>query len=163
MNIVFNHFDDPLFNIKDKKTLEYFLNILQKLKFPNYQTSLFNLIFRKWTNEINQIEFLNFLINLSDSFAFSFKNYTGRKVKKNFELSIAVNKNSVNHLIEAWSLIDLIETLLKLSKGNYYIKIKEMFEWPIANIPEILVIALAMIKSDGDDFLYEEIINEILP
>lgn len=110
---------------------------------------------------MNQIEFLTFLINQPD--CFSFKNYNGRKVKKNFDLSITVNKNTVNHLIEAWSCIDLIETLLKLSKGNHYIKLKEMFEWPIANVPEILVIALAMIKTEGDDFLHEELINESLP
>jgi hypothetical protein len=136
---------------------------LQKLKFPNYQTCLFNQVFKKkWTNEINQIDFLSFLIvNQSDTFGF--KNYQGKKVKKNFELSIIVNKNSVNHLIEAWSCIDLMEVLFKLSKGNYYLKIKEMFDWPIANVPEILVIGMAMFQSEGDDFLYEEVINEAMP
>ena len=56
-----------------------------------------------------------------------------------------------------------MEALFKLSKGNYYLKIKEMFDWPIANVPEILVIGMAMLQSEGDDFLYEEVINEAMP
>ena len=31
------------------------------------------------------------------------------------------------------------------------------------NIPEVLIISLAHIKSDEDDFLYFEIVNELLP
>jgi len=31
------------------------------------------------------------------------------------------------------------------------------------NIPEIIVIALALIKTEGDEFIYEEILNETLP
>lgn len=160
---VFNFFDDPLFCVKDKKTFEYLMTTLQKLKGTNYNNLLFNLIFKRWNNELNQIEFLNFLIHNTQVELFSFKNSPGRKVKKNFELGITVNKTAVFHLIESWSCIDLLEVLLKLSKGNYYMKIKEMFDWPIANVPELIVIGLAMIKAEPDDFLYEEIINEALP
>lgn len=53
--------------------------------------------------------------------------------------------------------------LIKLSKGNYYLKIREMFDWPMQNIPEILIISLAYNKSNEDDFLYYEIVNEIFP
>jgi len=158
---VLSNLDDPLFIIKDKKTYEYFVSILQKLKFTNYQTAIFNLILKKWNNEVNQIEFLNFLVNQPD--LFHFKNWNGRKVKKNFDLNISLNKSSINHLLEAWSCIDLIEVLLKLSKGNHYIKVKDMFEWPIANVPELLVIGLSMIKPEGDEFLYDELINDTLP
>jgi CCR4-NOT transcription complex subunit 1 len=162
INLIFHYFDDPAFSIKDKKAFEYFITVLQKLKINYNNFIMQNLIFRKWTNELNQIEFLNFLINNIQSELFSFKN-TPRKVKKNFELSLTVNKNSVNHLIEAWSSIDLIETLVKLSRGNYYLKIKDMFEWPIANVPELVVLALAQIKNETEDFLYEDLVNEILP
>jgi len=69
----------------------------------------------------------------------------------------------MSHLVENWSSIDLIEALIKLSRGNNYLKIKDIFEWPIANIPEILVIGLSLLKVDPEDFIFEELINEVLP
>ena len=59
--------------------------------------------------------------------------------------------------------MDLIEILIKLSKGNYYLKVREIFDWPIQNIPEILIISLANLKSDEDDFIHQEMVNDILP
>ena len=69
----------------------------------------------------------------------------------------------MTHLVENWSSIDLIEALIKLSRGNNYLKIREIFEWPIANIPEILVIGLSLLKVDSEDFIFEELISEVLP
>ena len=57
------------------------LNILNKVKPMNYQNLLYNLIFKKWSNELNQIDFLNFLINLNQSDLFTFKN-SPKKFKK---------------------------------------------------------------------------------
>lgn len=47
----------------------------------NFLQLFYNLIFKKWNNELNQIEFINFLINLNQSELFNFK-YAPRKVKK---------------------------------------------------------------------------------
>jgi len=159
---IFQNFDDPNFSIKDKKTFEFFINLLKQLQIPNIHSHLMNLIFRVWQNDLNQIEFLNFLINLNSPELFSFK--TCQKiVKKNFELLITSNKTNINHLIDSWSSIELIETLLKISRKNYYTTVRELFQWPIENIPEIIVIAFALINREGDEFLYDEILNEILP
>ena len=162
MNLLFQSFDDPSFCIKDKKTFEFFLNLLKQLKIPNIQINIMNLIFHVWENDLNQIEFIDFLINLNQQDLFSFK-ICQKKVKKNFELLVQANKNNFNYLIEAWSSIELIEVLLKISRKNNYEKVKELFLWPIENIPEIIVIGLSIIKTEGDEFLYEEILNETLP
>jgi len=69
----------------------------------------------------------------------------------------------MTHLVENWSSIDLIDALIKLSRGNYYLKIKDIFEWPISNIPEVLVIGLSLIRVESEDFIFEELINEALP
>jgi len=43
------------------------------------------------------------------------------------------------------------------------LRVREIFEWPIQNISEILIVTLAHFKANEDDFLYFEIVNEILP
>jgi CCR4-NOT transcription complex subunit 1 len=162
MNLLFQNFDDPSFCIKDKKTFEFFLNLLKQLTIPDIQTNIMNLIFTVWENDLNQIEFIEFLINFNQPELFSFKNCQ-RKVKKNFELLVQTNKNNTNYLIEAWSSIDLIEVLFKISRKNNYAKVKELFVWPIENLPEIIVVGLSIIKTEGDEFLFDEVINETLP
>lgn len=84
---MFNYFDDPSFNIKDKKSFEFLLNLLNKIKPINYQNMIYNLIFKKWNNDLNQIEFINFLINLNQGDLFSFKNSQKRTKKINEFLS----------------------------------------------------------------------------
>lgn len=163
MNQVINAFDDPKFSIKDKKNFDFFINALTKLKILTNTSQFFNFIFTKWNNEQNQIEFLSFLINnTQQNDTYSFKNYNGRKIKKNVELSnFTASKNS--NIIEAWYCIDLYEVLFKLSKGIYYSQVKELFKWPIQNIPEIIVLALTSIKPESDEFLYDELLQETLP
>jgi hypothetical protein len=78
---IFNYFDDPTFSIRDKKSFEFLLNALNKIKSTNFQQLFYNLIFKKWNNDLNQIEFINFLINLNQTELFNFKN-AQRKVKK---------------------------------------------------------------------------------
>ena len=162
-NQVINAFDDPKFSIKDKKNFDFFINTLQKMKILTNPSQFFNFIFTKWNNEINQIEFLNFFINHQQNETYSFKNYNGKKVKRNFELTNLISLSKSQHLVEAWSCIDLYEVLFKLSKGNYYKKVKELFDWPIQNIPEIIVLALTSIKPEKDEFLFHELIQETLP
>ena len=93
---------------------------------------------------------------------FSFKNYKGKKVKQHFELNFSISKSSNSHLMEPWTCIALIEVLLKLSHGNNYIKVKELFNWPIQNIPEIIALGLIQITKQPNDFLYDELIQEVL-
>ena len=64
--------------------------------------------------------------------------------------------------MEPWTCIALIEVLLKLSHGNNYIKVKELFNWPIQNIPEIIALGLIQITKPPNDFLYDELIQEVL-
>jgi hypothetical protein len=89
-NQIINGFDDPKFNIKDKKNFDFFISTLQKLKILTNPSQFFNFIFTKWNNELNQIEFLNFLINnplQGENSIYSLKNYQGNKVRKDVELS----------------------------------------------------------------------------
>jgi len=85
--LVFSYLDDTNFVIKEKKSFDNFVLIMKNLKISQYQNILMNTLLRRWGNEVNQIETLNFLINNPHTEAFSFK-YSSRKVKRNFELAV---------------------------------------------------------------------------
>ena len=161
---IFDNLDSPYFNINDKKKFDLFLNILKCfdiIKNNNYNI-FFDWIFKKWENEDNQINFLHYLISYPQVDSFSFKNYKGKKIKQPSELNFSISKSSNSALIEPWQCISLLEVLLKLSHGNKYVKVKELFEWPIQNIPEIIALGLIQIKQNPSDFLYDELIQEVL-
>ena len=163
-NDIFKYFDSPLFNIKDKKKFELFINILKTfeiIKNNNFEP-FFEFIFKKWNNEVNQIEFLKYLVSNPHSENFSFKNYKGKRTKQHFELNFSISKSSNSYLMEPWYCISLIEVLLEISHGNNYIKVKELFNWPIQNIPEIIALGLIQITKKSNDFLYDELIQEVL-
>ena len=161
---IFNNLDSPYFVVKDKKKFDCFMNILKSLeiiKNNNYEL-FFDFIFNKWDNEENQIDFLHYLISNPQTDSFNFKNYKGKRTKQHFELNFSISKSSSSFLIEPWTCISLLEVLLKLSNGNNYIKVKELFDWPIQNIPEIIALGLMQIKQKPSDFLYDELIQEVL-
>ena len=176
-NQILNSFDNPLFCIKDKKKFEFLIEILHKLnifKDDNESSKdkfYKNLIFTKWNNEINQIEFIDFMINNEDinkNSYYGLKNYNGNKITEEIDNKIKeIYRNNLNikpqFLVENWKILDLIEILLQLSKGDFYNSVKEIFKWPIQNVPEILSLVLVSINHDADSFLYNELTFEVIP
>ena len=176
VNQVLNSLDDPLFCIKDKSKFDYLIEILQKLNIlkeeneKNLDIFLKNLVFTKWNNEINQIEFIDFMINneyVNENSYYSLKNYNGNKISEEIDNKIlkkyTTNENLKNqYLINNWKIIDLIEILLQLSKDEFYNSVKEIFKWPIQNIPEIFAITLVNSSPDLDVFLYDELAYEVI-
>ena len=175
-NQLLNSLDNPLFYIKDKKKFELLIDILHKLNIfkedneENKDKFFKNLIFTKWNNEINQIEFIDFMINnevINENSYYGLKNYNGNKVSEGIDSKILEkysNNSNIKHqyLIDNWKILDLIEILLQLSKGDYYNSVKDIFKWPIQNIPEIISLVLASINPDADSFLYDELAFEVI-
>ena len=176
INQILNSLDDPSFCIKDKIKFDYLLEILQKLNIlkeeneKNLDKFFKNLIFTKWNNEINQIEFIDFMINneyVNENSFYSLKNYNGNTIPEEIDNKIlqkySNNSNIKNQfLITNWKNIDLIEILLQLSKGEFYNSVKEIFKWPIQNIPEIISISLVNSNPELDAFLYDELTYEVI-
>ena len=176
VNQILNALDSPLFCIKDKNKFDHLIEILQKFNIlkeeneKNLDKFFKNLIFTKWNNEINQIEFIDFMINnesVNDNAYYSLKNYNGNKISEEIYTKIlqkySSNINAKNqYLINNWKMIDLIEILLQLSKGEYYNSVKEIFKWPLKNIPEILSLSLVNSNPDNDSFLYGELTYEVI-
>ena len=176
VNQVLNALDNPLFCVKDKYKFDYLIEILKKLNIlkeeneKNLDKFFKNLIFTKWNNEINQIEFIDFMINneyVNENSFYSLKNYNGNKISEEIDSKIlqkyTTNTNVKNqYLINNWKIIDLIEILLQLSKGEFYNSVKEIFKWPIKNIPEIISLSLVNSNPDNDSFLYDELAYEVI-
>ena len=176
INQILNSLDNPLFCIKEKKKFEHLIEILHKLNIfkedneDNKDKFFKNLIFTKWNNEINQIEFIDFMINnevINENSYYGLKNYNGNKVSEGIDSKILEkysNNSNIKHqyLIDNWKILDLIEILLQLSKGDYYNSVKDIFKWPIQNIPEIISLVLASINPDADSFLYDELTLEVI-
>ena len=177
VNQVLNSLDDPSFCIKDKKKFDFLIEILLKLNIlkednESSKDKFFkNLIFTKWNNEINQIEFIEFMINneeINENSDYSLRNYNGNKIPEEMDTKILQRYNNNSNiknefLLNNWKIIDLIEILLQLSKGEFYNSVKEIFKWPIQNIPEILALDLVNINPDADAFLYDELTYEVIP
>ena len=176
-NQVLNSLDNEFFCIKDKKKFDFLINILHSLKIlkednETYKDKFFkNLIFTKWNNEINQIEFIDFMINneeINENSYYGLSKYNGCRIPEEYDNKILQkyndNSNAKNqYLIDNWKIIDLIEILLQLSKGDFYNSVKEIFKWPIQNIPEIFSLVLVSITPDADSFLYQELTYEVIP
>ena len=173
VNNILNSFDDPSFSIKAKKTFDFLIEILFKLHIfkeeskNNIDIFFNNLIFNKWDNEINQIEFIDFMINnkeISENSQFALKKYDGTKISDDLINKTKPKQNTKNNfLIENWRITDLTKCLLNLSKGEFYNSVKEIFKWPIQNIPELFSLVLVNITPEADAFLYDELIYEVIP
>ena len=133
INQVLNSLDNPLFCVKDKNKFDYLLEILKKLNIlkeeneKNLDKFFKNLIFTKWNNEINQIEFIEFMINnedVNENSYYGLKNYNGNKISEEIDNKILQKNNNSNikhqYLVNNWKILDLIEILLQLSKGDFY-------------------------------------------
>jgi hypothetical protein len=97
VNQILNSLDNPLFCIKDKTKFDYLIEILKKLNIlkeeneKNLDKFFKNLIFTKWNNEINQIEFIDFMINneyVNENCFYSLKNYNGNKISEDIDNKI---------------------------------------------------------------------------
>ena len=170
-------FDSLSFKVDNKAKFDFFCEILTKFHFfgdynnnniyniSDIQAFFDNFIFIKWKNVSNQIKFLELLITdkeISENSIFSLKNYLGQKTKKDIELKAYIS--SKNHfLIENWRNVKLVETLLLISEGDNYAPVRNIFDWALKNIPEIIVMSLLVIKVDyNENILMKELVLEIL-
>ena len=163
--------DSPFLSIDNKNKFDFLSEILTKFHFfgepniNNIQIFFENFLFIKWNNIPNQIIFLELLITnkeISENSIFSLKNYKGKKIRKDIELK-AYTSSKNHYLIDNWRNVKLIETLLLISEGDNYTKVKGVFDWSLKNIPEIIIMALLIIKIDfNENLLMKDLILEIL-
>ena len=164
-------FDNPNLNIIDKKNFDIFCEMMTKFHFfgeknENIQSFFNDFLFTKWTNVKNQAKLIDLMITnkeISENSIFSLKNYQGQKISKDIELK-AYTSSKNHYLIDNWRNIKLVETLIMISvEFDNYIQIKNIFDWAIKNIPEIIIMSLLIINIDyTKNSLMNDLIIEIL-
>ena len=160
-NLYYSLLDNKYFKITDKRALESFILIHSKLKLPNL---LFKYLLKEpWENTNNQIDTLKFLLNNQNDLTTS-----GKKIKKtnNYDLSLMIKSNSANstndtYFYDLWTNLELIEGLIRIGVNNNVYKVKSLFEWPLINMPEILL--LSLFQCNKNDFLYKELLKDLYP
>ena len=158
------YLDSADFKIKDKKGLEFLLNILNKFKFNLPGNLLFNLIFKnKWKNRLNQIEIIEFLLYNNNHDIFPFRNFCKKIKKIQGLISTSSQTNTNNHLIESFYCLDIVKGMLNIATGDFYLKVKELFSWAIDNIPEVLVYIISELEIREDEFCALDILQLALP
>ena len=158
---LFSYFDSSQFCISSKKIYDNFINILIKLKISNY---LIPVLCCKgvWENVDNQIASISYLINNPNELVTDFLRKSP-KVKRNplnYDFSHLKTNQQNSYLIELWSCLEIVGGLLKIAHENIS-KVRALFEWPIANVPEILILCLFQLPRDS--FLSTELLKEIFP
>ena len=161
ISAIFDNFDSPSFNIKDKKSLDNFLLILSSLKIENHL--LQKLFFSgAWKNINNQLSFISFLLGNQNEFIQPLlKNKIVKNESLNYDHTNIKNTAINNYLKTVWSSLNIYESLLKIAQGEHMSKVYNLFEWVITNIPENII--LALFQCQKDSFLHEELLREIFP
>ena len=162
-------FDNPNFNINNRKKFDFFCNILTKFNFfgnneVNIQSFYDEFLFIKWKNVKNQIELLNLMITnkeISESSKFCLNNYQGQKISKDIDTELRAFTSTKNrYLKDNWRIVKIVEILILISKEfDNYNQIKILFDWAIRNIPEIILMSLLTIKID---FTQNPLMNDLI-
>ena len=149
--------DKPSLPLHDGKAFQFFLSLFCKSKqglFPISQ------LLGNWNNIDMQISLIEWLVAIPESELVSFDHGSRKQLRIN---AIQGIKSSVLPFLNTWCNIDLVEKLLELSDSAYYMKIRGIFEFPLKNCPEYLLLTIAQSKPKGGEFLLEELYANLLP
>lgn len=149
--------DKHYLSIHDYKAFQFFLSLYCKCKqgaFPLMK------LLGEWANLETQLSFLEFAVATPESDLLNFS-ITPRKQAR-IE-TIQGIKTNVLPLLSTWCSIDLVEKLLDLSDSPHYMKVRGIFEFPLKNCSEYLLLSIAAAKPKGGQFLLEELYANLLP
>ncbi len=65
--------------------------------------------------------------------------------------------------LHVWLSVDLVEKLLNLSNTIYFARVRSIFEAPLKQIPEYLLLTLSLCKPPKNSLLLDELLSVLLP
>ena len=66
--------------------------------------------------------------------------------------------------IEVWQSVDLVERLVILSESHgLFVKVRKVFEHPIKQLPEYLLLSLSLAKPSVGNVMIDELLSILLP
>ena len=146
---------------QSQKAFSTFIELWMQLKPQNKLFPIEFLISNTWKNKKAQVIWLEYSINHS----YTNQDIPFEKAKRRQDAVIQLQniKPTVAPYLKIWKWIDLVQTLVTLSESPFYARIKALFEQPIIQIPEYLLLSLIKAKLKTGQVLAEELANRTLP
>ena len=65
--------------------------------------------------------------------------------------------------LHVWLSVDLVERLLILSDSHHFQKVRSLFEAPLKQVPEYLLLTLSLSKVNKGSLMIDELLSLLLP
>lgn len=158
---VIKKLDRPRFDLKTSESLKRLFQIFHKLKrkfrfeFPS------SILFERWRNANSQAQFLIFFMELSDPELCFLDNLSIRRVDLHGYTKLDLL--SLRPTLKLFSFLDITEILIELSESRYFPEIRRLFELPLVEAPDLLLLVLIQCRPNAGKSFMDELYNNLLP
>lgn len=145
-----------------------YIQLTNKSKPQNLPYPLTLILGTVWASPLLQLSFIeNSIIAYIDkkekSIFFSKANDRGRQELLEEITASTKDKGAVPaEFLHVWLCVDLVERLLALSDSHHYTIVRQLFEAPLKQAPEYLLLTLSLCKPQGT-LLLNELLSLLLP
>jgi len=160
-NDVILELDISEFIVKDRQGLSLLFTTLRLgLQGQGWSPDRFpvDLLYRHWKHADSQLSLFQQILKNPDIFCFADYPYHAVVIDILKTLPESDNKE-----ILTWRSLDLVQTLLYLSERGLYSQVQELLKFPIANCPDVLVLALIQINQPPVSMVRQELLTNLIP
>lgn len=65
--------------------------------------------------------------------------------------------------LQVWLSVDLVERLIIISDSSNFTKVRALFDFPIKQMPEYLLLVISQCKPDRGNLMLDELLSLLLP
>lgn len=151
----------------DQKAFATFLQLTNKSKPQNLPYPLTLILGVQWASPLLQLSFIEnsiqfYIEKKEKSIYFNKAGERGRQELID-ELTGIKDKVSVEFL-HVWLSVDLVERLLALSDTHHFQRVRQLFEAPLKQVPEYLLLTLSLCRPIvGGTLMMNELLSLLLP
>eukprot|EP01114_Cavostelium_apophysatum_P013415 TRINITY_DN3247_c0_g1_i5.p1 TRINITY_DN3247_c0_g1~~TRINITY_DN3247_c0_g1_i5.p1 ORF type:complete len:2234 (+),score=701.16 TRINITY_DN3247_c0_g1_i5:75-6776(+) len=150
--LVMKNLDHPGFQISDSKGLVTIIQIWRKASKDPFPLDV---LFGRWTNSVGQFSFLR-IATTAPPDILSFASPLSDRIDAE---GLPLLGKTFN---QSWYSLSLIETLLMLAETENYSEVRKVFNHPIKNCPELLLLGLSQAKPTWN-LLSSELSSVLMP
>jgi hypothetical protein len=68
-----------------------------------------------------------------------------------------------NEFLHVWLSVDLVERLLIISDSHHFHKVRAMFEAPLKQLPEYLLLSISLCRANKGSLMIDEMLSLLMP
>lgn len=159
---VIKKLDRPNLKFVDQRAFQTFFSVLRKCKsYSNYSFPP-SVLFEHWNNSTSQITFLINVFNCGQPDLVFFNECPKRQVALDLYPNLKIS-NLNPAVLQFWSSLDFLEILVELSDSDYFVEIRQLFDFPLSKCPDMLILGLAQLKPKRGATLLDELYSYLFP